>query len=413
MWLKLDNAGKLFPAVSSQQNTSVFRIAALLRQEVDPLVLQATLSRVIQRFPMFQVRLRNGLFWRYFEPITEPLLIEEEKNTPCSKLSQQPHGYLLRVTYYQRRIALEMHHSLTDGLGSVEFFKCLLYYYLVAQGHSLPFRGEIKGLGDAASAEESQDSYHHYRSGHPAKEVKAEKAYHLKGTPYQFAETSAYHGVLKVDQLSHIAKNHQVSLTTYLLAVLIYSLYHSGQPGKGPIVMAVPVNLRTLFPSQTLRNFFTVVNVSLSVTPEMTLAEIIREVQRQLKKQLKRSYLQQLIDGNTQLETRWWSRFTPLWLKDRVIKLGFDHLGENRKTMTLSNLGKVELPSEMASHIEQFEVLPYPTAKSPLNCGIISFGNQLTVSFIKSIEEEDVIRYFYRYLSQTIGLEVVIYGNER
>ena len=44
------------------------------------------------------------------------------------------------------------------------------------------------------------------------------------------------------------------------------------------------------------------------------------------------------------------SRFTPLKLKDLAIRYGFDHYGEEAKTLTLTNLGRVDIPASMVAY---------------------------------------------------------------
>ena len=40
------------------------------------------------------------------------------------------HNYLFRVTYYKKRINLEVFHVLTDGMGGINFLRELTYQYL-------------------------------------------------------------------------------------------------------------------------------------------------------------------------------------------------------------------------------------------------------------------------------------------
>ena len=50
-WFKLDNAAKLYPAVSTSRWSSTFRVSAELEEMVDPLLLQDAVNRVLPRFP--------------------------------------------------------------------------------------------------------------------------------------------------------------------------------------------------------------------------------------------------------------------------------------------------------------------------------------------------------------------------
>ncbi len=75
--------------------------------------------------------MRRGLFWYYFEENTQIPQVQRENTYPCRYLD--PHGnqrFLFRVSYYERRINLEVFHALTDGLGAVNFLKSLTRRYL-------------------------------------------------------------------------------------------------------------------------------------------------------------------------------------------------------------------------------------------------------------------------------------------
>ncbi|HAD20370.1 MAG TPA: hypothetical protein DCF42_08245, partial [Lachnospiraceae bacterium] len=50
---------------------------------------------------------------------------------PCRYINAEANkNYLFRVTYFRRRINLEVFHVLTDGMGAINFLKELLYQYL-------------------------------------------------------------------------------------------------------------------------------------------------------------------------------------------------------------------------------------------------------------------------------------------
>ena len=65
MWLKLDNAAKIYPAARRRNWNNMFRVSCTLKDEVDRDVLQEALIHVAPRFPSISVRLRRGVFWYY------------------------------------------------------------------------------------------------------------------------------------------------------------------------------------------------------------------------------------------------------------------------------------------------------------------------------------------------------------
>ena len=65
-WMKVDNAGKVFHAVSNYSRSSTFRLSMYVNDDVDPIVLQNALNITLPRFESFKVKIKNGLFWNYF-----------------------------------------------------------------------------------------------------------------------------------------------------------------------------------------------------------------------------------------------------------------------------------------------------------------------------------------------------------
>ncbi len=116
-WRRLDNTAKLFAAVSGEDLSSVFRIAAVLKEPVEPELLHKALLLTLPEFENFRVKLRKGFFWYYFETNNRDPVVEESRVRPAA-LSIPPGGrFPFRVSYYGCRINFEVFHGLTDGLG--------------------------------------------------------------------------------------------------------------------------------------------------------------------------------------------------------------------------------------------------------------------------------------------------------
>ena len=131
-WDKLDNTAHLFPVIAGEDMTSVYRISVTLKENIEPELLQQALDTVLPKFQGFDLRLRKGFFWYYFEENGKPApRVQEESRFPCRFIRpNRNRNYLFRVTYYKRRINLEVFHVLTDGMGGLNFIKELCYQYL-------------------------------------------------------------------------------------------------------------------------------------------------------------------------------------------------------------------------------------------------------------------------------------------
>jgi NRPS condensation-like uncharacterized protein len=179
-----------------------------------------------------------------------------------------------------------------------------------------------------------------------------------------------------------------------------------------PIVIAIPVNLRKQFPSKTLRNFFAVANIEMPIDAETIPSDIVKDITEQLKKKSNKSALQAFINENVSLEKKLYARFIPLLVKKHLIMIGSNILGESRKTITLSNLGSVSVPSGFSPHVHHLETILYPTPKSPINCAVCSMDDKLAITFSRTIAEADIIRAFFRLLADEGGVSVEVYSNE-
>lgn len=413
-WYKLDNAGKMFHAVSEQANSSVFRIAAIMNDTVQPVKLQLALDDAIKRLPMFAVKLNKGVFWDFLVDNNEKLFVHPENNYPCAPIDPiETDGFLLRVTYYKKRIAVEFFHSVADGTGALEFIKVLVYYYLSHLGETLAYEGTLIDIQNQPSYYERDDSYQNYRTGERIKRYKESPSFQIRGVSID--QTIAIHGKMSANKVHQLAKEHGTTITAFVTAILIAAIYKERlqyRAYKEKIKIAVPVNLRSLFPSNTLRNFFGVVHIGMTVTEEITLKEIIEETSKQLRKKIQKENLQRSIDDRVKWQTRLAARFIPLPLKYYAIRYGYRSFSERSKAMTMTNLGKVQLPDAMESYISHMEMVMYPTKKSPINGGMVAVGDELVITFSRTIQEADIIRAFFRELSTTYNLEIEIYSND-
>jgi NRPS condensation-like uncharacterized protein len=415
-WYKLDNAAKLFPSITNTKNTSVFRVSVLLNSEVDAEVLQRAADTVLDRFPMMAVKLCRGLFWNYLDINRNKFRVSEEKQYPCNNINPKTNnGYLIVVLYYKYRISVEIFHSITDGSGAVEFLKSLVYYYLKFLGNAIETEGRILLSGEGVHIRDIEDSFHnYYREKRLSRKLRQEKAYRIKGKSFDTFGNNVVHGVLSASRLHDIAQQKGVTITSYLAALLIYSIQQTRinrAADDAPVTVVVPVNFRKLFPSQTLRNFFGAIIIGDKITSAGTFDELVVRVHKSLKEKTNKDHLNNIITEYVKLEKSSLIRFIPLFIKNILIRLGYTMWGQNKSTITLSNIGIILLPRKMHEFIDHFEAVLYPTKKIPVNCGICSFNDRLTITFTRTIIEAGILQHFFSFLSEN-GLDVEIYSND-
>ncbi len=208
-WNRLDNAAKIFPPNTNEKDARVFRFVCELKENVDRDILQSALDQTMLLFPMYSVILRRGMFWYYFESTDlKPEVVEEHK-LPCSMLYVPNRRTLLfQVSYYNKRINVEMYHALSDGTGVLGFIKTLVYYYLTKK-YEENFREHMPDLDyDATFTEKMDDSFSkHYNGDKKLDKIKINRAYRINGRRTIDNRLKVIEGEMSVKQV--IALAHQ------------------------------------------------------------------------------------------------------------------------------------------------------------------------------------------------------------
>lgn len=416
-WYKIDNTGKIFHAVSNASNSAVFRVSMTLHETVNPKILQEALDIVVMRFPTLMVRVRKGLFWDFLEHNDQVLQVKKETDYPCAPIDRKENNaFLIRVLYFGKRISVEVFHSLTDGGGAAEFLKTLTYQYLMLQGKPVEADEKIMLPYEAPKREEVEDSFEKYATSREVKNPASsdKKAYQLKGTQLNPPGINVIQGVMDAKALNTFAKSQGTSLTGFITSVLINVIHMEKNREKSKsslITVAMPVSLRRHFPSVSIRNFFSVSNIGVKMSSDVAFEEIITEVTKQLIAKTDKEFLQQGINRFVAFQSNLLLRIVPVFIKYPVMRFAFNQFGERAKTITVSNLGNVQLPDSMRPYADSMDVVLYPTNKSPINCGTATVNDKLTITFSRSIEENEIIRTFFKEITRLTGLDVTVSSN--
>lgn len=395
-WYKLDNAGKIFPTIYGKNDPNSFRLSALFYQEVQVEFLDEALLLALKRFPTFNVRLKRGVFWYYFEGNNSTPIIKEESSHMFTSIHPtRLNGYMFTLSHCDRRLTIEIFHALSDGTGGIEFFKCICYYYLTLTGVSINNDGSIKTNEIEKLITESADSFNsNYNSKQP-KARKEEKAFQLEGEFYPDMFIGMIQAIIDVDDLKEVCKKYDATITQYVGGVILYSIYkiyYEGRDVKKPAKLFIPVNARKYFSSQSLRNFVLYVRSKADYTGEVSVEKMIKCIKNTIEEDLNVDNLKSIIRDNVEKEKLVLVRFTPLFIKKLVLRIGYHFIGANTSTVSFSNLGVVKTPIEMKDYIERFEFAISVSKGMPMNLGGISFNNKLVLSFASKLKNRDLIR---------------------
>ncbi len=417
VWYKLDLSAIVYPTLQRKDFSSVYRLSVLLKEEIDPAVLQKALDMTLSRFPTYKVAIRKGLFWRYLEPNNRPgPFVTPDIKNPCMPMPFKANNrYLLRVYYYGRRISLEAHHCLGDGTGGMCVLQTLTAVYLGLLGHPITPSGFVLDINASPDAEELEDAYMRYANARVRPPRPGEKTYRVRGTKEPFYTLNIIDGIMSVREVMAVARTYDATLTEYLNAVLLYALMQKQEHDVPfrfrPVKIAMPVNLRRFFPSRTLRNFITMVYPSIDPRlGDYTFKEIVEQVHHYMKYYINEKFLRGDITTNAATQRNPVIRVVPLFIKDFVVRTFYTKVQDKNSSAGLTNMGALKVPEDMKPYIERFDIYMGQPFSSRTNCAIISFDDTLTINFASSIAEADVECLFFRKLVQD-GIHVKIESN--
>jgi NRPS condensation-like uncharacterized protein len=390
----------------------VYRISVTLKEQIDPELLQRALDSVLPYFDVFKCRLRRGFFWYYFEQNKKPSpRVRHEDTYPCAYIDPYTNNeYLFRVTYFEKRINLEVFHVLTDGNGALTFLKELIYQYLRYRYPSLG--GVVNALHEDTSLNKEDSYVNNYRRS-AKKEYKTEKAVILKGESLPFTHFGIMHGYIDIQDIKRVSKKYGVTINQYLVGTFIWAVYKTylkGMPSDKPVSACVPVNLRPYFNSDTIKNFFVI--VSAYFKPEKddyTFSEVLGIVADGLKKQVNKENLEKLFSYNVSNEKNLVIRAVPLFVKNIAMKSVYKK-SARANTTTITNLGIIKVADEYRDYIERFHVVLSMSKGQNIKGGVCSYGDTLVFTFSAAIKDTAVQREFFRHMSGE-GISVAVETN--
>ncbi len=417
-WFKLDNAGKLYPSIASSRVSTLFRLTAVLKMPVKADLLQQALNQSVNRFPVFNVKLRKGVFWYYFEKTTKPPRVHRERFYPCTSMDlrhSQPSPY--KILYFKNRVHLEISHAIADGAGGLIFLQDIIknYYYLLGENSDQISETPISKESFANFEEDAFKKNYEKKIPTPQK---LEKAYHF---PFKLIEKGAYritNGTYSASEFKALSKANNTSPTKMLLCLYFETIQDFIRENKSikikdlkPIIINMPVNLRTIFPSNTMRNFF------ISITPSIDLrlghynrTEILTYLDHYFALCLTTKYLNRYISRNFKNELFWHIRLIPLFIKDLAMPFIYNYYGESSYTSSLSNLGVIKIDEPYGKIIEKLEVLPPPSEGNIIKATVITYNDITTISFGSLTDERVIERLFFRKL-RAEGISIKIETN--
>jgi len=419
-WYRLDNAGKLYPAISSPRRTTVFRISADLTAPVHTGRLQQAVTNLMPRFPYFSVHLKRGVFWYSLDSSQHAVRLERDSRYPCMNFPLHRRGiFPFRIRCWRNRIAVEFSHVLSDGTGALVFLKSLLAEYIHLEGVKRADCGDLPVPGESVRKGEDEDAFRRFGNPNLPAPPRLDPAFRL---PLSLERRGYYKittGIIPAGKLKERAGEFGLSMTEFLTAVMLDSYQSllldmpSGLRKKvlAPIRLNIPVNLRRFWPSPTYRNFF--ISIDPEIDPRLGIwdfEEIVNSTRQYILYETNRHRLAGRMARNIRGELNPLARIAPLPVKNMVLPTLYSSFAEKYYTSGLSNLGRVEMPEHLSGYIRRFDFIPPPAIGEKVKAAVIGWGDSIHLSFGRLVRPAISELYVFRRLID-LGIPVKVESN--
>lgn len=410
-WYRLDNVAKIIPSQTEGADTRIMRLSCELKEDVDPEILQAAFDRSISEFHYFNSVLRKGLFWYYLDESEEHYVVRREDTPAFSPLYFPGRRCLLyRVNYFGRRINLEMFHVLADGTGAFEFFRTLILYYL-SMRHGL---SPAKDPAGASVSERTDDSYRQfYTSSEERSQLKtltSNRAYQIRLARDGNMQNHIVEGAISASAFLKLARSHETTAGILSTALFIEAILEEMGPRdrRLPIVISVPVNLRSFFPSRTTRNFFGVIRIAYRAEQyDGTLSNIIGPVAQDFDRQLQIDQITGNMNSYSALEHNLAIKMVPLFIKD-IVTGQYNRAAKKGVTASMSNIGVIRIPEEYVPYIDRF---CGSMSSRNMQMTVTTFEDRMVFGAVSGYEQHSVLLHFFRKMAD-LGLDVELSTND-
>lgn len=400
----IDNASILFLSGIRKDHTNIFRFTMTLTEDICPETLQKAVDRVYRRFPTVIASIYPG-FFRYLQvPVKEPPQVQKDPGCLLTMSWKELRRCGFRVYYAGKDISIEAFHALTDGYGAIACFTTLMAEYLRMKYRThIPVSCSLVDAEQSPMLSELEDSFLNYENGQPL-HLPSRYSYQLPGGTEERKSIYISNLQIPITQILDAAHRHGVSVTALISTVMAASVMevqqqHCSAGREKPVRIMVPVDLRRLFPSRTLRNFTLYAMPTLEPQDHRKpIAELLHSFSRQMKEHLDKKTLSSIMSYNVSMQRSWYFRMIPLAIKCAILRMVCHFFGESNSSITVTNLGNVKLPEEMSPYVSHMDVMLTPRIRSPYNCAVLSYNGILSINVSRFPQKTELEERFFRNL---------------
>ncbi|MFI3229113.1 MAG: hypothetical protein R3Y23_02980 [Bacillota bacterium] len=413
-WFKIDNAGKIYPASGTNKWNAVFRVTAIMNELVDIAILQKAVDDVMDRFPTYNVTLKKGMFWFYLQQLDRTPTVTFDQNSPCMPFNLSSGGHLVRITHYRYRIAIEMFHALSDGTGGLIFLNSIVARYLELKNINITYGNSLAlNHRDKPTENEVEDTFLRVADLKECSTRSGRRCFYIKGTKEEKGSSNVVSFVMDEKQLKEIGLKYHSSITQFLSANLLLAIYDLKEQSKSKLsaVIELPINLRKIFASKTIRNFAYFTHIKMPHREGgYSVEDAISIVQNGIRQGTDKDYLMRNINANVRDESNLFLRLIPRPIKTFGMNIAFELFSDRIISTVFSALGRVEAPKEFQPHINRYEMVIGAPKLNNYACTAISYNNNYVMSFCKHIVDSPLETALLSRLAQ-YGIKPTIENN--
>lgn len=399
----LDCSATIYPYIGRKDLNQSFHMEADLDRDVDPERLRAVVRKLCERVPTMFVCLHKdalGYKLRHLHETDELVMPQPAvMHLPFAMEDGEP---LIRIFYRSNRVGVEVFHAVSDGSGVITLLKTILAEYYRSIGEDIPCTDGILSPLDPVKETETEDSFRtHYEKGHKSVSRSGKRAfrYHPNGPFAPWHQTEL---TMPLSAIKAASKAYGATLTEFLTAVYLQSFLESeeGSATKKPITLSVPVNLRKLFGSETLRNFSLYFLASVPRAKERpTFPEILDHVKKQFQEGTNKELLHDMICTNAAQASMPVFTYAPRGVKRLILRTGAKLCGECLFTSVLSNLGVVRMPAQLQKHVKMFRAVLGRTPENHIKMTAYCFGDVFGMMFSSMLASREIEENMKRLLA--------------
>ena len=397
-WRNIDNTAKIF-SLDFIKNANVFRFSIILKDRVNRKILKEAVNKSLGSYSSFKVKLKRGLFWDYFEYNDKDFIVKSSGRRTFDRFNYyRNNDYLIKVRYYKNKINIDFFHLLTDGVGAINFVKSVVSNYLDIKNET-DFNKDEKKY-DVAYQDEFLKNY-----DKNCKNSDTIKNIYLFPDRMKRGVNNTYHYTINIDDIKKVSKEKQATITEYLTALYIYSIYLGmyDKKSKKEIVLTIPIDIRKHYKVDTLSNFFVCMKVNPKIC-ENNLSSfdgILESVKKEFKNNLTEDKIKGYLANEVRLGQHIGYKYVPGVLKKFVMGNFGKYFGSST-TSTLSNVGVIDVDDRYKKYIDNIYAIVMPGRLQKIKCTICSFDKKLNITMNSNIDDVKFEKKFYEILKKEI-----------